>query len=111
MPAPIYWPQGNTHTPMYMTLQSNAGQILDLTGVQNSNISVHLRPILPNAASAPCAGAATILTPATAGTINFYFAPSDVATPGYYTIGVTIIYGPGDEQTVFEQVFVIQSAT
>lgn len=110
MPAPIYWPQGNTHTPMYLTLQSNAGQILDLTGVQSSAIAVHLRPILPGAASTPCNGTATVLSPATSGTINYYFAASDVATPGYYTIGVTITFGVNDVQTVFEQVFVIQSA-
>ena len=93
----ITWTQGTTHTPLAQTLLDPTGAIINLAGLTGSSIVAMVRTNIPVSSSHALAGATTIVS-ASAGTITYAFAASDVATPGNYILEFLVTFG--DSTTV-----------
>jgi hypothetical protein len=102
----LSWPQGHTHSPLPITLATQAGTPLDLTGVSPTSITVKLRPNSPVSSYVPLVGTVAIPAP-TLGQITYTFAPADVALFGAYKLTVTVTYGANDEADFYEIDFLI----
>lgn len=107
--ATITWPQGNTAAVQTFTCQNGTGinaAAQPLTGYSAVILSVAHQSQYSQDDFAPLAGTVTV-TNAAAGQFTYAFAAADVATPGTYSLVITVTYVSGKQWVSLPLTFVV----
>ncbi|SRR6266568_194286 len=76
---------GDLANPLTITLIDGIGKVYDLTGLSSSDFSLSLVPV-EGGTTINCAGTINILTPASAGIVQYPWQVADVSTIGPYYV-------------------------
>jgi hypothetical protein len=76
---------GDLANPLTVTLVDGIGKVYDLTGLLSSDFSLKLIPV-EGGTTINCAGTISVLSPPSAGVVQYPWQAADVATVGLYYV-------------------------